>query len=131
MFALQPRPSAIPSSYPSWASWQSREVYLPAEFHSANALKKALSIGLEGLKESVLSEDGAIDAPLLLLGLMYREASRAMEIEPGAETDAPIHLSQSPFGMKELNKIEGVLGKVRLRSSPSEQLGLLDESSII
>jgi len=55
---------------------------------------------------------------LLLLGLMYREASRAMEIEPepGAASNVPVHLSKSPFGVKELNKIESLLGKVRLQS---------------
>jgi hypothetical protein len=76
-----------------WASWESQEVYLPAEFHSASAFKKALSIGLEALKECVLSQNGRIDAPLLLLGLMYWEASRAMEVEPRAVADVPVHLS--------------------------------------
>jgi hypothetical protein len=117
LFAFQPRPSTIPSNYPSWASWKSREVHLPAEFHSASAFKNALSIGQEALEESALSDNGTIDAPLLLLGLMYREASRAMEIEPGAETNVPIHLSESRFGIKELKKIENILGKVRLQSS--------------
>lgn len=65
----------------------------------------------------MLSANGTIDAPLLLLGLMYREASRAMEIEPGVETNVPVHLSQSPFGIKELNKIESIFGKVSLQSS--------------
>jgi hypothetical protein len=57
-------------------------------------------IGLEALKECVLSQNGGIDAPLLLLGLMYREASCAMEVEPGAATDAPVHLFESSFGIK-------------------------------
>ena len=61
----------IPSRYPSWASWESQEVYLPAEFHSASAFKKALLIGSKVLEKCVLLEDGRIDAPLLLLGLMY------------------------------------------------------------
>lgn len=65
----------------------------------------------------MLSDDGKIDAPLLLLGLMYREASHAMEIEPGAATNVPIHLCESPFGIKELNKIESVFAKIRLQSS--------------
>jgi hypothetical protein len=74
-------------------------------------------IGLEALKKCVLSQNGGIDAPLLLLGLMYWEASRAMEVEPRAATDAPVHLSESPFGIKELNKIESMLGKICLASS--------------
>ena len=106
----------MPSNYPSWASWASREVYLPAEFHSASAFKKALSVARKALKECLLSEDGRIDAPLLLLGLMYREASRAMEVEPGAESDVPVHLSESAFGVKELGQIESMIGKLRLQS---------------
>ena len=91
--------------------------YLPAEFHLASAFKKALSIGSKALEKCVLSEDGRIDAPLLLLGLMYWEASRVMEIEPGAAADIPVHLSESPFGIKELNKIKSMIGKVCLLSS--------------
>jgi hypothetical protein len=81
---------------------------VPAEFHSASAFKKVLLIGLEALKECVLLQNGRIDAPLLLLGLMYWEASHAMEVEPGTATDVPVHLSESPFGVKELNKIESM-----------------------
>jgi hypothetical protein len=49
-----------------------------------------------------------VDAPLLLLGLLYREVCRAMEVEPGDET-APAHLISSPLGKKELDQIERVL----------------------
>ena len=92
-------------------------MYLPAEFHLASAFKKALLIGSKALEKCVLLEDGRIDAPLLLLGLMYWEASHALEIEPGAATDIPVHLSESPFGIKELDKIESMIGKVHLLSS--------------
>ena len=80
-------------------------MYLPAEFHLASAFKKALLIGLKALEKCVLLEDGRIDAPLLLLGLMYWEASCVMEIKPGAATDIPVHLSESPFGIKELDRL--------------------------
>jgi hypothetical protein len=40
-----------------------------------------------------------------------------MEVEPGAATDAPVYLSKSPFGVKELNKIESMLSKIHLASS--------------
>jgi hypothetical protein len=100
-----------------WALWESQEVYLPAEFHLASAFKKALSIGLEALKECVLLQNGRIDAPLLLLGLMYWEASCAMKVEPRAATNVPVYLSELPFGVKELNKIESMLSKIRLASS--------------
>jgi hypothetical protein len=43
--------------------------------------------------------------------------SRAIEVEPRAATDVPVHLSESPFGIKELNKIESMLSKIRLASS--------------
>jgi hypothetical protein len=94
LFAFQPQSSTIPSNYPLWASWESQEVYLPAEFHSTSAFKKALLIGLEALKECVLLQNGRIDAPLLLLWLMYWEASRAIEVEPELYTPSP-----SPRGM--------------------------------
>ena len=64
-----------------------------------------------------LISEGKIDAPLLLLGLMYREVSRAMEIEPGAETAAPLHLIDSPFGIKEVKKIENLLKNIRIPSN--------------
>lgn len=83
---------------------------MPAEFHSADAFDNALLIGDEALGDSVLSDNGRIDAPLLLLGLMYREACRALEIEPG-DTKVPVHLAESDFGVKELQKIESVFGK--------------------
>jgi hypothetical protein len=53
-----------------------------------------------------------IDAPLLLLGLAFREVSLAMEIEPGVENDLPAHLSNSPFGVREVNQIEKLLDSV-------------------
>jgi hypothetical protein len=40
-----------------------------------------------------------------------------MEVKPGVATDAPVHLSESPFGVKELNKIESMLDKIHLASS--------------
>ena len=67
----------------------------------------------KGLLKSVGSDDGEIDAHLLL-GLMYREVSRSMEIEPGAPTKAPDHLASSPFGIKEMNKIESLLKSIHL-----------------
>ena len=51
------------------------------------------------------SVGGRIDSPLLLLGLIYREVSRAMELEPGVETSAPSHLINSPFGVEQLDQL--------------------------
>ena len=39
-----------------------------------------------------------------------------MEIELGADTNVPVHLSELPFGMKELNKITSIFAKVCLKS---------------
>jgi len=59
---------------------------------------------------------GRIDAPLLLLGLIYQEISRAMEVEPDAPTKAPDHLVNSKFGIKEMKKIEGLLKSIHFPS---------------
>jgi hypothetical protein len=69
------------------------------------------------LGDSSVLNGGKIDAPLLLLGLVYREVSRSMEIEPGIPTGAPDHLVESPFGVRELNEIERLIKSVCLPSS--------------
>ena len=38
-------------------------------------------------------EGGGIDAPLLLLGLMYQEVSHSLEIEPGEGLNVPVYLA--------------------------------------
>ena len=62
-------------------------------------------------------EGGGVDAPLLLLGLMYWEVSRSMEIEPGEALKVPVHLANSPLGIKEMNEIERLLQDIHLPSS--------------
>lgn len=57
-------------------------------------------------------EDGTIDAPLLLLGLTFREVARAMEIEDGEQTEYPQQLLDSPLGIQEMQKIEEMLNSV-------------------
>jgi hypothetical protein len=106
---LKPKPSAIPSNYPSWATWKSREVYLPAEFHSPKSFRKALSILRDSFKDSSIFLSGKIDAPLLLLGLIFREVSRAVETEPGEPTQYPQHLVDSPLGIREMNQLEEMI----------------------
>lgn len=91
---------------------------MPAEFHSLTSLNKVLMILKNALGDSSVFEGGRIDAPLLLLGLTYREVSRSMEIEPGAPNKAPIHLVDSPFGIQEVNEIESLINDVCL---PSDQ----------
>jgi hypothetical protein len=85
---------------------------LPQEFHSLKTYKKAFSIAKASFNEPSVFEDGKIDSPLLLLGLMYREVSRAMEIEPGDSTKHPTHLINSPFGIKEVNEITTLINRV-------------------
>lgn len=68
----------------------------------------------EDLGDSSVLERGKIDAPLLLMGLVYRELSRSMEVEPGAPTKAPDHLASSIFGIREMGEIEDLLDNVDL-----------------
>jgi hypothetical protein len=92
---------------------------LPPEFHTSKSFDQGISI----LKNDLGNLDvmgGSIDAPLLYLGLMYREVSRAMEVEPDAPTNVPESLVNSPFGIKEVKKIETLLKSVNL---PSKKLG--------
>jgi hypothetical protein len=110
---FQPKATDIPKNYPSWVSWSSREAYLPASFHTSKSFDNALSIARNGLGDSKVFEDGKIDPPLLLLGLLFREVSRAIEIEPGTPpTQYPEQLVNSPFGIEEMNRIEETLDAV-------------------
>jgi len=102
----------MPIDFPSWASWKSRDAYLPAAFHKSASFNKALSIAETALGDSSTFEDGKIDAPLLLVGLMYREVCRAMEIEPGGEEKVPAHLKNSRFGIQQMQKIERVVDAI-------------------
>jgi hypothetical protein len=56
--AQWPKPSAILSHYPTWASWNSQEVYLPANFHSRIAFKKALEMVRKDLGDPDLVRGG-------------------------------------------------------------------------
>ena len=103
---FQPKPTTIPKNYPSWASWQSRQEYLPAEVHSSTSLKKALAIARNAFRDPAVFEAQAVDAPLLLLGLLSREVSRAIEVEPGEATEYPQHLINSPLGIQDMHQIE-------------------------
>lgn len=82
---------------------------MPAQFHSVDYFNQMLSILRKALGDSSVSEVGTIDAPLLLFGLVYREVSRSLEIEPGASTNAPDHLVNSPFGIQEMDQLETLI----------------------
>jgi len=111
---FQPRPTQIPGNYPSWASWNSREVHLPAEFHSKKSFNNILSIVKDYFEDSSVLDGKKVDPPLLLLGLAYREVCRSMEIEPDSTTTTPQQLIDSPFGIKEVQQIESLLDAVVL-----------------
>jgi hypothetical protein len=117
VFQFQPKPSRIPDNYPQWASWKSRESYLPPEIHSSKSFKNNLALVRKDLTDSLKAKASNIDGPLLLFGLLYREVSRAIEAEPDGETAAPAHLINSPLGIKELNQIEKALNEVELKDS--------------
>ena len=70
------------------------------------AFDAALSTVTDHLSEESLMESGKVDAPLLLLGLIYREVSHSMEVEPGENTSTPTHLVDSSLGISELNELE-------------------------
>jgi hypothetical protein len=76
-----------------------------------------LSILKKDLKDPSFIKDGKLDAPLLLLGLAYREVSRAMEVEPDAPTKAPSHLVNSPFSFTEVKQIERLINGIVLPSN--------------
>jgi hypothetical protein len=71
----------------------------------------------EDLENPLILESGKIDSPLLLLGLIYREVSRVMELEPGNPTNLPGHLIDSPFGINEVDKIRNFLNDVDFDNS--------------
>ena len=68
------------------------------------------------LGDPSILEGGKIDAPLLFLGLVYREVSRSMEVEPGEPSIYPPQLKGSPFGYPEVKRIEKLLDGIHLPS---------------
>ena len=114
---FKPKASLIPTNYPFWASWNSWEVYLSASFHSSKSFEEALSIVKDALNDSSIFEDRNVNAPLLLLGLLFREVSRAMESEVGEPTHYSHQLVHSSLGIREMIMIEEMLNKVTLPSN--------------
>lgn len=89
-------------------------MYLPDSFHSSKGFKNLLSIAKTALQDPSTLKSGKVDPPLLLLGLMYREVSRAMEIEPNSPTKHPPGLINSPLGIGEVNLIEKLLDSITI-----------------
>ena len=56
-----------------------------------DAFNNSLSTVTDHLSDDSLIESGKVDGPLLLLGLIYREVSHCMEVEPGENMTAPSH----------------------------------------
>ena len=86
---------------------------MPPDFHHSQYFDKLLGILKRDLGDPKVPEQGKIDAPLLLLGLIYREVSRSMEVEPGAPKH-PDHVVLSKFGIKEVKKIEQLLNGLNI-----------------
>jgi hypothetical protein len=105
-----------PSDWSKKTNSKKRE---PEQDLTTDVSAKCVKTNNNGAKKVVgrLDDDHLGTAPLLLLGLMYWEASCAIEVDPGAATNVSVHLSELPFGVKELNKIESMLGKICLASS--------------
>ena len=78
---------------------------MPVSFHNATSFNKTLVIVKKALTDGVL-EDGKIDPPLLLIGLMYRESSRAIEMEPGGDGKSSEYLVNSPFRLPQIKKTQ-------------------------
>ena len=51
------------------------------------------------------------------LGLIYREVSHSMEVEPGENTTDPTHLVDSLLGISELNELEEFINGLVIPSS--------------
>lgn len=75
-----------------------------------------MSILKDAFGNSSVFETGKVDAPLLLLGLLFREVSRALEIEPGEPTQHPQHLVDSPLGIQEMNELEEMINAIHIPS---------------
>jgi hypothetical protein len=58
-----------------------------------------------------------IDAPLLLLGLIYREVSRTMEAEPDGSTSVPSYLANSPLGVQHLEELGNLINGLTISTS--------------
>jgi hypothetical protein len=70
----------------------------------------------EDLGNPDVLEAGWMDAPLLLLGLVYREVSRSLETEPG-DSSVPAHLINSPFGRKELDEVQSLINGIQFEDA--------------
>ena len=81
-----------------------------------DAFNNALLTVTDHLSDDSLIESGKVDGPLLLLGLIYREVSCCMEVEPGENTTAPSYLVDSPLGINELNQIEDLINGLVVQS---------------
>jgi hypothetical protein len=86
---------------------------LPESFHTLSSFNKGFAIVRKAFEDNEIFQSGKIDSVLLLFGLMYREASRAMEMEPG-ESDSrfPIYLVNSKLGFPQVEKLRNFINNV-------------------
>lgn len=69
---------------------------------------------MDSFNDEAVFKDRTIDTPLLLLGLTFREISRAMEVEDGETTKLPPQLVASTLGIREMQKIEDMVESIIL-----------------
>ena len=89
---------------------------MPASFHTSNSFNKNLLIAKKGFQDEVFQAHKIDSTLLLVLGLMYREANHAMEMEPGGDDKSPDHLVNSPFRIQQMKKIENLINNVVIPS---------------
>lgn len=87
---------------------------MPESFHTLSSFNKFTSLAKKALSDDSIFETGKIDSPLLLVGLMYREVGRVLEMEPGDEGKYPDHLSNSPLGEPQMSKLNKLINDVAL-----------------
>jgi hypothetical protein len=80
-------------------------------------LKNSLKFLATTLKDPEVWKGGKVDAPLLYLGLVYREVSRAVEFEPEMSSNAPSYLENSPFTIKHLDQLGKLIADIQFPSS--------------
>jgi hypothetical protein len=82
---------------PTWASWDSQDVFLPADFHSKKGAKAILDY-LKSLPTEPPLTRNALEQLLLLLGLTAREVWRSVEMHEGMpEANSPEYLKKNPL----------------------------------
>ena len=82
-----------------------------------NYLKNTLKFLATTLNDPQVWNGRNIDAPLLYLGLVYREVSRVVEFEPGTLSNVPSLIENSPFTNEHLDQLMKLIADIQFPSS--------------